>query len=144
MAVASYAALIEMWRGNLTAAAVFADEGVERAQQLGGEHVDIIPLSVRGVVAAQRGREQEARGDADTALQSALTCGATRMADWPRMTLCLVELSLGNHDAAVAAVAPLLERLHIVPGTELMHSWYLPDAAEALIALGRLDEADAI
>lgn len=144
MAVASYQALVEMWRGNLTAAAAFADEAVERAQQLGGDHVEIIPLSVRSVVAAQLGLEEAARADADTALQSALECGATRMADWPRMTLCLVEVSLGNHEAAVAAVAPLLERLQIVPGTELMHSWYLPDAAEALIALGRLEEADQI
>ena len=144
MAVESYAALIDMWRGNLTTAMAFADQGVERAQQLGGDHVDIIPLSVRSVVAAQLGREADARADAETALQSALACGATRMADWPRMTKCLVEVSLGNHDAAVTAAAPLLARLPIVPGTELMHSWYLPDAAEALVALGRLEEADAI
>lgn len=144
MAVESYSALIDMWRGNLSAAAVFADEAVERAQQLGGDYVDIIPMSVRSVVAAQLGREQDARADATNALQSALKCGATRMADWPRMTLCFVEVSLGNHKAAVTAAEPLLDRLRVVPGTELMHSWYLPDAAEALIALGRLEEADEI
>lgn len=144
MAVASYSAMIEMWRGNLSAAEAFADEGVERAQQLGGRYVEIIPLSVRSVVAAYQGREEEARADAQVALDAALQCGATRMADWPRMTLSLVEVSLGNHAEAVAAVQPLLARLHIVPGTELMHSWYLPDAAEALVALGDLGSADDI
>jgi ATP/maltotriose-dependent transcriptional regulator MalT len=144
MAVESYSALIEMWRGNLTRAIGFAHEAVERAQQLGGEHVDIIPLSVRGVVAAQLGREADARADATHALQSALACGATRMANWPRMTLCFLDVSLGNHEAAVAAVAPLLEQAAVVPGAELMLSWYLPDAAEALIAVGRLEEADEV
>ena len=144
MAVESYSALIEMWRGNLYAASDYADEAVARAQQLGGERVDIIPLSVRSVVAAQLGRETDARADATTALDSALACGAIRMANWPRMTLCFLEVSLGNHEAAVAAVAPLLAGLRSVPGTELMLSWYLPDAAEALIAVGRLEEADEI
>ncbi|PRC59266.1 hypothetical protein C6A85_24310, partial [Mycobacterium sp. ITM-2017-0098] len=55
MAVASYSGLIELGRGNLSAAEAFADEGVERAQQLGGEHVDIIPVTVRCVVAAYQG-----------------------------------------------------------------------------------------
>ncbi|MDG4665691.1 LuxR family transcriptional regulator [Mycobacterium sp. 236(2023)] len=144
MAVASYSAMIEMWRGNLTAAESFADEGVERAQQLGGRYVEIIPLSVRSVVAAYQGREEDARSDAHAALEAATECGATRMADWPRMTLGLIEVSLGNHAEAIDAVAPLLSRLHIVPGTELMHSWYLPDAAEAYVALGNLDAADDI
>ncbi len=144
MAVASYSAMIEMWRGNLSAAESFADEAVERAQQLGGRHVEIIPRSVRSVVAAYQGREHDARADAHAALESALDCGATRMADWPRMTLSLVEVSLGNHAEAIAEVEPLLSRLHIVPGTELMHSWYLPDAAEAFVALGNLDAADDI
>lgn len=144
MAVASYSAMIEMWRGNLAAAAEFAEEGVERAQQLGDNHVEIIPLSVRSVVSAYQGRVDDARADAYSALDAAMDCGATRMADWPRMTLCLVELSLGNHVDAVAAVQPLLDRLAIVPGTELMHSWYLPDAAESLVALGNMERADHI
>lgn len=144
MAVASYNALIAMWRGNLSAAAEYADESVLRAQQLGGDHVEIIPLSVRGVIAAQQGREERARADAEAALESAIACGAARMSEWPRMTLGLVEVSLGNYEAALAAVQPLLDRFLVVPGTELMSAWYMPDAAEALIAMDRLDEAQPI
>ncbi|PRC48467.1 LuxR family transcriptional regulator, partial [Mycobacterium sp. ITM-2017-0098] len=106
--------------------------------------MDIIPVTVRCVVAAYQGREEDARADAHAAIRAAAECGATRMADWPMMALGLLEVSLGNHAEAVSAVQPLLSRRHIVPGTELMHSWYLPDAAEALIALGRLDEAAEI
>lgn len=144
MAVASYNALIEMWRGNLATAAEYADEGVERAQQLGGDHVEIIPLSVRGVVAAQQGREERARADATEALASAMACGAARMAEWPRMTLGLIDVSLGDYAAALAAVQPLLDRFLIVPNTELMTAWYVPDAVESLIALDRLDDAQPI
>lgn len=144
MAVASYGALIELWAGRYAEATVLADEAVERAEQLGGAHVGLIPLSVRAQVLAHVGRVQEARADAQTALASARDAGSPRMEEWPIKTLGFVELSLGDFGAAYATFAPLIERLALVPEIEIMGAGHLPDAAEAMIAIGRLDEAEPL
>ena len=43
---------------------MFAEEAVVWAQQLGGGHLDVIPLPIRATVAAYEGRESDARADA--------------------------------------------------------------------------------
>ncbi|MDT5301315.1 MAG: hypothetical protein QOG79_4557 [Mycobacterium sp.] len=144
MVVADYCALIEMWSGNLTEAAAFADAAVERAQQLGGGSVDVIGLSIRAAVYAHAGREIEALADADAALRAAEACGAPRMAEWPLMAKGFMEVSLGRYDDAVVTFAPMVSRLGVIPGTEIMSGWYLPNAAEAMVALSRLDDAEPL
>ncbi|MET0454202.1 MAG: AAA family ATPase [Mycobacterium sp.] len=144
MNVSSYLALIEMWSGNFAAATAFADEAVERAEQLGSGAVDVIALSIRASVFAHTGREKDALADADAALASAHACDAPRMAEWPMMAKGFMELSLGKNAEALRTFDPLIERLGIVPGTEIMACWYLPNAAEAMIALDRLDDAEPL
>jgi DNA-binding NarL/FixJ family response regulator len=57
--------------------------------------------------------------------------------------LGFLELSLGNYEATLATLAPLMPMLEAMPAsTEIINSSYVPDAAEALIHLGRLDEAE--
>lgn len=141
MGVTAYQALIELWNGQFGAATSFADEAVQQADQLGGGHIAIIPLSVRATVNAFAGREQSARDDITVALELADQCGAPRMAEWPNMCLGFLELSLGNPAAAVAALEPQWTRLAELPGFEIMHCWFLPDAVEAMIAIGRHDDA---
>lgn len=144
LVAAEYCALIEMWSGNLTAATELADGAVERAQQLGSGNVDVIGLSIRAAVHAHAGREAEALADADAAMRAAEACGAPRMTEWPLMAKGFIEVSLGRYDDAVVTFAPMVARLGIIPGTEIMSGWYLPNAAEAMIALRRLDEADPL
>jgi DNA-binding CsgD family transcriptional regulator len=141
MAVAGYSALIEMWSGNFAMAATLADEAVECAQQLGGGSVDIIGLSIRAAVYAHAGREIEALADADAALRAAEVCGAPRMAEWPLMAKGFIEVSLAQYEEALVTLAPLVSRLGVTPGTEIMTGWYLPNAAEAMVALNRFDDA---
>jgi len=144
MAVAGYSALIEMWSGNFALAAALADEAVDRAQQLGSGSVDVIGLSIRAAVHAHAGREIEALADADAALRAADACGAPRMAEWPLMAKGFMQVSLGRYDDAVVTFAPMVSRLDVIPGTEIMSGWYLPNAAEAMGALSRLDEAEPL
>ena len=144
MGVAAYHALIDMWSGNLGEATSSAQEAVERAQQLGGSHVEVIPLTVRAAVAAYQGHESAARADCGAVMQAVAESGAARMADWPRMTLGFLEVSRGDYAEAASALQPLVDRLPQVPGIELMHGWFLPDAAEAMVALGRLDDAEDV
>lgn len=144
MGVSGYSALIEMWSGNYPAAIRFADESVERAQQLGSGHVDIIALSIRAAVHAHAGREAEARTDATEALVATRACDAPRMAEWPIMSLAFLEVSLGRFAEALDTLAPMLARFAYVPGAEVMSHWYVPHAVEAMIALDRLDEAEPL
>jgi DNA-binding NarL/FixJ family response regulator len=144
LVVAEYCALIEMWSGNLTEAAVMADAAIELAQQLGGGTVDVIGLSIRAAVHAHAGHGTEALADVDAALRAAEACGAPRMTEWPLMTKGFMEVSLGRYDDAVVTFAPMVSRLGIIPGTEIMSGWYLPNAAETMVALSRLDEAEPL
>ncbi|MGE2833103.1 LuxR C-terminal-related transcriptional regulator [Mycobacterium sp. SMC-4] len=144
MAVASYGALIELWDGELATARALADEAVERAAQLGGDNVALIPLSVRASVLAHLGQVESARADAMTALEAARRAGSPRMEEWPIKTLGFLELSRGDPNAAYTRFAPLIERLQLLPEIEIMGAGYLPDAAEAMIAIGRLDEAEPL
>ena len=142
MAVESYRALIAMWSGEFDEAAQIAEEAVRWAQQLGGEDVDVIPLTVRAAVAAFRGQQALAEADCAAVLEAVQKSGSVRMADWAHMTAGFLAVSRGNHDDAVEALQPLIDRLPRVPGIELMQGWFLPDAAEAMVALGRLDDAE--
>ncbi|MFC7673338.1 AAA family ATPase [Mycolicibacterium sp. GCM10028919] len=141
MGVSGYSALIEMWAGNYRDAQRFADESVERAQQLGSGHVDVIALSIRSAVHAHAGHAREARADAAAALAAASICDAPRTAEWPIMSLAFLEVSQGNYADALDTLRPMLDRFEHVPGCEIMSHWYVPNAAEAMIGLDRFDEA---
>ena len=59
--------------------------------------------------------------------------------------LGFLETSLGNYDAALNALEPLLSKFD--PSrypTEIFAAFFLPDAVEALTALGRVDEAEPL
>ncbi|MGV0795214.1 helix-turn-helix transcriptional regulator [Mycolicibacterium sp. XJ1819] len=144
MAVAGYRAMIAMWHGRLSDAATIADEAVERSEQLGGNDVNVIPLSVRGAVAAHRGRVDDARRDAETVIESATRLELPSMAAWPIATLGFLETSRGDYAAAVKTFEPLMFIYETRPCTDPINGWAMADAIEALIGVGRLDEAEAL
>jgi DNA-binding CsgD family transcriptional regulator/TolA-binding protein len=141
-AVASCAALVEIWRGNFVEAARLADEVMERAEQGGGSLA--IALSMRSMAAAYVGREDDSRTDARVALAIADRTASPRLAEWPAMTLGFVEVSVGNHAEALAAVEPMMRTFKAIPGTEIMTASFIPDAVEAMITLGRSGEAEPL
>ena len=52
---------------------------------------------------------------------------------------------MGNYDAALSTLEPLIRNLDEAPqGTEIFVAPFLPDAIEAMIQLGRLDEAEPL
>lgn len=140
--VAYFTTLIEVWLGRYADAASYADETVERAEQLGGDHLQVVGLTVQSVVSAYTGRAAEARTAAVSAIELAQRHGATRLADWASISLGFLEVSLGNHAEAIAALKPLIASFDHMPGTEIATSGYVPDAVEALVSLGRHTEAE--
>jgi ATP/maltotriose-dependent transcriptional regulator MalT len=140
MAVMGYRTLTAIWHGRFDDADRYAAEMLERARQLGGSMV--IALSICAAAAGYRGRAAEAREYAETAL--AHGAGYPPLTVWATATLAFLELSLGNHQQAVAAAEPLIELYRPFAGTELITCCFMPDAAESLIALGRLGDAEPL
>ena len=60
MFVSIFDTLIHVWRGDFTNATLVAEETTERAQQLSGDHMHVIAMTLRAVV-AYTGRENDAR-----------------------------------------------------------------------------------
>lgn len=63
---------------------------------------------------------------------------------WIAASLALLELSLGNAEAAWAACEPLVRPLEEHGIREPVPAFFLPDALEALISLGELDRAERL
>ncbi len=144
VAIAGYSTWVDIWQGRFSDAEEAANDAVERAEQLGGDHVLVIPLSMRAAVAAYTGREREARADAHEAMQNALGGSPRLPGYWPAMVLGFLEVSLGRYAEALTVLQPVLSAFHTIPGTEILTAWYLPDAVEAMVALGRFDDAEPL
>ncbi|HKV20290.1 MAG TPA: AAA family ATPase [Mycobacterium sp.] len=138
-----HSVLIDIWRGAMADATLIAEDTVERAHQLNGDLPLSVALTVRAAVAAYAGDEESVRRDVTEALAASQRCGSRRLGEWPVTMLGFLELSLGNYEAALTTVAPLMPMLGLFPdSTEIINASYVPDAAEALIHLGRLAEAE--
>jgi DNA-binding CsgD family transcriptional regulator len=140
--VSVWSTLIDVWRADFTEGAHAAADAIERAEQIGGDHGLVIALTVRGLVAAYTGREQEARADAHAAIEAADRFGAPLLAEWPRMTLGFLDVSVGDHERALDELRPLIAGFDRLCSVEIIKASFVPDAVEALVAVGRLDEAE--
>ena len=60
---------------------------------------------------------------------------------WPLITLGFLELSLGRHEATLNVLAPLLDSTVGMGAQGIFPTSFMPDAVEAMVALGRLEEA---
>ncbi|HZU47232.1 MAG TPA: AAA family ATPase [Mycobacterium sp.] len=144
VAIAGYSTWADIWQGRFSDAAESANDAVERAEQLGGDHVLVIPLSVRAAVAAYTGRERDARADAHNAM-GAQRGGSPRLPGyWPAMALGFLEVSVGRYAEALTTLQPVLSIFNSIPSTEILSAWYIPDAVEAMIALGHFDDAEPL
>lgn len=140
--VAVFSALIEIWRGRYEEATRIAEETVERAQQLGGEHMRVVAKTIQSAVAAYAGRQDETRAVARKAIDLAERCGSPRLADWASVNLAFLEVSLGHYEQALHILQPLVDRFPFLPGTEIITAGFVPDAVEAMVALGRAAETE--
>ncbi|MEV7965440.1 AAA family ATPase [Sphaerisporangium sp. NPDC088356] len=136
--------IVECWRGNLAEAHLIAEDTLERAWQLGTGLPFAVALSTHATVAAYAGRTDEARRAAREALVIFERGSCLAVTVWPTITLGFLEVSLGNYEAAAATLGPLVGAATAMGYGEPTAAPFAPDAAEALIAVGRLDEAAAL
>ena len=83
--------------------------------------------------------------DLGEAIAAARRCGSMRLAEWPATLAGFVEVSCGNYQAALDALGPLLSVAQSWPdASEIIAASFIPDAVEAMVQLGRLDEAEPL
>ena len=140
-----HTALLHIWRGDFSEAAVWSESLMERALQLGGDLPLCVSLTVRAALAAYLGRVDQARSDATEALAAGRRSSSRSLSEWPVTVLGFLDITLGNYSAALTTLQPEVSRIHAAPdGTEIIAASFVPDAVEAMIQLGRLDEAEPL
>ncbi|OBA73680.1 hypothetical protein A5641_04815 [Mycobacterium sp. 1554424.7] len=146
MLFAFHGGLNEIWRGNFADCALIAEDVMERAVQLGGDLPLMLAPMLQSALAAYAGQEFEARRYATEALAICHRCDSPFLVTvWPITTLGFLEVSLRNYKAAHETLEPWVRAVEETPdATEIFVAPFLPDAAEAMIALGRLDDAENI
>lgn len=134
-----------MRRGDFVEVGLVAEEAMEQARQLGGDTALFLATSLRAQLAPYAGRELDARRAIDAAMEISRRTGSFRLAERVVGALGFLELSLGRHEASFAALQPLVARFDPESSpTELPNAGFLPDAIEALVALGRLTQAEPL
>ena len=58
------------------------------------------------------------------------------------MTLGLVDVSVGKYDQSLEDLRPLISNVDRLSCMEIIKAAFIPDAVEAMVAVGRLDEAE--
>ena len=132
----------ECLRGAYDAAASHAEEARSRAEQGGQETLIAYALSLAALADAYRGEEASARAAAARALELAASTTGRPAEQFATAALGLLELSLERDAAAVEVLAPLVAFAREQEMREPGLTRFVPDLVEALIALGRLDEAE--
>jgi DNA-binding CsgD family transcriptional regulator len=132
---------LETLSGAFAKAASLAEESIIEAGLTGSETNLAWALAQRAHVHAHRGEVAEARADAAEAAASCERLGLWLPILWVGAALGLLELSLGDADAAWRAVRPLTESLEERGIGEPDPHRFLPAALEALIGRGELDRA---
>jgi tetratricopeptide (TPR) repeat protein len=143
--IAQHVVLSSIWSGDFVEAALVAEDAMERAGQLGGDTPLFLAYSLRAKLAVYAGREADARRAAAEALEIGGRTGAVRLTDRVIGALGFLEVSLGQYEAAVATLQPLVAKFDPVStATELPYASFLVDAIEALIQVDRVDEAQPL
>jgi DNA-binding CsgD family transcriptional regulator len=135
---------LECWSGNLQAAAAAAEEAIDAAALTGSEAITGIALAHAAFADAHAGRVVSCRARASSALSSMERAGYGVHAVWSLSALGLLELSLSEPAAACQAFEPLLAWCENDLPAEPIRAFFLPDAIEALVAIGQFERASAL
>jgi len=131
----------ECLAGNVELAAAHAREGAAYASEAEASHLEGSYKYAFALIDAYTGRADEALAGAQEALALEAK-GLATVALRCRALLGFVELSLGRPAEALAWLEPAWQLLTDAGYAEPSAFRFVPDQVEALVLLGRLDEAD--
>jgi len=137
---------LETWAGNLELAQDHADHGYRVARAADAVTLMACMHSARAIVRAFRGPLEDARADAEAAIDAGLRCGVYYPVLLGCHALGLADLAAGHPAGAHARLSAVTEAMAgrgvIDPGWMAVRS--VPDDIEALIRLGDLAAADEL
>lgn len=136
--------LVEYLAGRRDEASSTVAKAVEIAAQTGQKSQGLPGRAVGALVCASRGEVESARTAAEAALTSAEEHSLMIATLYAASAVGMLELSLGDPDAAHRRLGPLVERLEAGGVREPGSMPFVFDEVEALIGLGRLDEATTL
>jgi DNA-binding CsgD family transcriptional regulator len=136
---------LETWSGDLAAADRWAEEAAERLDLLGTVNGQALGLAAQAQADAYAGRVEEGRRHCQES-QALFESAGWGWSWFPRMARGFLELSARDPEAALDALEPLADAAVASGLPEPVHAGMLfsGDAAEALVAVGRIDEAEAL
>jgi DNA-binding CsgD family transcriptional regulator len=135
---------LETKSGNLATAAELAEQMAYFTTLTGSQSFQAFVVAQRSLVHAHRGEIAETRRGCADAAALLERFGNPQISLWTAASLGLLELSLGNPDAAWHACEAMTEPLEKHGIAEPFPAFFLPEALEALIAVGQLDRAEAL
>ena len=118
-----------------------ASDAVRVATLTGAEVFRAFALTVRALVRAQRGDADGARADGEEGLAVCERNGWPPGADGARWALGLLALTGGDAEGALAHLEPVAARVEAFGIYEWPIAMSLPDAIEALVAIGERERA---
>lgn len=131
------------WGGDVVGACRLAEEMLEQAALVGGDAMRAAALAAATFAHAYAGWPQRVTAESDEALELFSRIGWVVGAAWPSNARGFLELSRGDPDAAERALSPLVA---LMADVGLAEPWaaapFLPDAIEALLRIGRQQEAE--
>ena len=135
---------LECHAGNWDAALVHAREGVTAAQRQAAGPFAALSHFAMGLVEGHMGRVESARREALEGLRAAEAAGEL-LPTIPNLAVVgFVELSQGRYAPAHEFLSKAVELEKQMGVREPAYFRVVPDAVETLVALGRLDEAEAL
>ncbi len=143
--VLCYLAELECRAGRWRVAEAYAAEAMETVVESGQTATQRhVVLFNQALAAAHLGQVDVARSWATEGVQLASSNDDPYNANWNRAVLGFIALSLNEHELVLEHLEPVLRYLDRMGAAEPGIIPCIPDAIEALIALGRLDEAEAL
>ncbi|MEV5753653.1 LuxR C-terminal-related transcriptional regulator [Actinoallomurus sp. NPDC052308] len=131
-------------RGDLAAAVRHGEEGLEAAARVGTDVLMAHALTAMAFADAYTGRTRSALDRAGRAASLFTQAGCRGWVSWPLAVLGFAYLSLDDAPAAVEALRPVLELLPLAGVQEPAAIPFVPEAVQALIAIGEPDTAEPV
>lgn len=142
--LATQTAMLLRQRGRPDEALRHIEAGHEAALLAGSDTGLVLVLAERCGARGLLGDVAGARADADEALRLAAESEYWFGAMWASWSLANLELSLANHREASAALAPVAGIVLSRGRCDPISAVFLPDAIEALIGIGELEQAELL
>jgi DNA-binding NarL/FixJ family response regulator len=143
--VLCYLAELECRAGRWRLASRYAAEAMETVVESGQTATQShVALFNQALPAAHLGLADDARELATEGLRLAVANDDLFNANWNRAVLGFLELSLANFEQAHAHLEPAVRYLERMAAAEPAVIPCIPDDVEALVALGRVDEASSL